>query len=375
MNFLIQNGMVYNPADHTMQKKNIALRDGIIADPVEGMEYRQVIDADGCIVTCGLIDFHVHFMPVKAGVNPDASSFCCGITTAVDAGSAGSSTFPWYYKTTVATSAVRILNDLLVASGGQVSWDYHESINAENFNEEDIVQCFETYSENLVGLKTRFSEYVIGDEEAAERSLERTIEIAERVGTRVIVHVTKPALPMEKIAQMLRPGDVICHIYQGFGRTILDENGVVYPEIKRAHERGVLFDACHGRGNYSIAVCRKAMEQGILPDIISSDNNSGSSFLEPLHSLPKILSKYLDYGMKIEDVLDCATKTPALAIDRPELGSMDIGTPADVAILRLENRRIHHEDILGEHFDGTQILVPQMTFKDGICMYCQSYFA
>lgn len=103
------------------------------------------------------------------------------------------------------------------------------------------------------------------------------MEIAEKAGTRVIVHVTDCPLPLDEVAAMLRSGDVICHIYQNRGNhSCLDEKGKVLPGLWKARERGVLFDASNGRSNFDLEVARKAVEQGFVPDVISSDNNASS---------------------------------------------------------------------------------------------------
>ena len=146
------------------------------------------------------------------------------------------------------------------------------------------------------------------------------------------------------------------------------------PGLLEARKRGVLFDASNGRSNFDLEICRTAVAQGFTPDIISSDNNTSSFFLQPLHSLPRILSKFLDFGMPLENVLDTATIAPAGKIGMPELASLDAGTTADVCILKLKKKEVPYSDINGHHFTGTQVLVPMMTFKGGKCVYCQADF-
>ena len=377
MDFLINNGRIFDPAEGKFTEGSIAIVNGKIARPETGKTYRQVIDASGCIVSPGLIDYHVHYFlhGTENGVNPDASSFCCGITTAVDGGSCGAGNYELYRKSVVAMSEVRILNCLLVASGGQSNNRYPENLDPEYFDEAKILEMFSKYSDNLVALKTRISRGIISPE-LARASLTRTVEIAQKAGVRVVVHVTDCSLPLDELADMLRPGDVICHIYHGRGEhTCLDRNGQVLAGLFKARERGVIFDASNGRSNFDIEICRKAIAQGFTPDVISSDNNAGSWFLQPLHSLPRILSKFIDFGMPLEDVLTAATLTPARLVNRPELGSLAEGTTADVAIFKLKNKNITHTDINGHEFTGSQVLVPMMTFKGGKCMYCQTDFA
>lgn len=379
MDFLIKNGQVYDPETHQLIRKNMALVNGKIEYPGEGRDesgYRQVIDARDCLVTPGLIDYHTHyfFRGSENGVNGDAASFCMGITTAVDGGTAGVGGYELYRASVMAMSSVRILNCLLVASGGQSNDRYPENLDPRYFEEEKILDFFRRYGDNLVGLKTRLSRGIL-DEDMARSSLKRTVEIAEKAGTRVVVHVTDCPLPLDEVAEILRPGDVICHIYQNRGEhTCLDERGKVLPGLWEARKRGVLFDASNGRSNFDLEVARKAVEQGFVPDVISSDNNASSCFLQPLHSLPRILSKYLEFGMPLEQVLDCATWKPAQLIGRPELGTLAEGSPADVALFRLKKKDVEYSDINSNTMTGHQVLVPQMTFKGGQCVYCQADF-
>lgn len=376
MDFLIKNGNVYNPRNHTFEQKDVALVEGMIAESVPGHIYRQVIDADGCIVTTGLIDYHVHYFlnGSENGVNPDANSFCCGVTTAVDGGTCGTGSYELYHSTVMAMSQVNILNYLLIASGGQSNDRYPENLDPELFDEERIRYLFRKYPDNLVAIKTRISNNIIASDKVAA-SLKRTIEIAEAVKTRVVVHVTDCSVGLDELAKMLRPGDVICHIYQGKGiNTCIDAEGHVLKGLKEARKNGVLFDASNGRSNYDLEVCQKAIADGFYPDVISSDINKSSDFIQPLHSLPRVLSKYLDMGMELADILDCATINPAKLIGREELGSMDPGTVADVCILKLKEKTVQHEDIAGNTLIGNHILVPMMTFQNGECVYCQADF-
>ena len=265
------------------------------------------------------------------------------------------------------------IKDLEVASGGQATDSYPENLNPEFFNTEKIKRFFKKYSDNLVGIKTRLSMGIIEGNLAVE-SLKKTIEIADEVGTRVIVHMTNPGVDLELLANMLRPGDVFCHCYQGKGETILDKDGNVREGIKKAKERGVLFDSSNGKNNFDISVCKSAVKSGLKPDIISSDINSSSFFLQPLHSLPRIMSKYLDFGMSVEEVLETVTINPARAIKREDLASFKVGTVADIAILKVKEKGVEYSDVAGHRFIGERVFVPQLTIKSGKVMYCQSDF-
>lgn len=342
---LIRSGKVYNPARHEWSYKDIAVKNGRIMEGLPSGDC-EVVDASGCIVTAGLIDYHVHYFNhgTENGVNPDAASFPCGITTVVDGGSCGAANYEMYRRSVMSFSDVRILNMLLMGSGGQTTNQYPERLEERYFDRDKIRALFRTYPDNLVGLKLRLSADIIGENEA-EKSLRATVAVAEELGCNICVHITDPAMDLEKLAGMLRRKDVICHVYQGKGReTILDENGAVRKGIMDARERGVLFDASNGCNNYDLEISRKAVKQGFIPDIISSDINTAGFYLQPLHSLPRIMSKYLDMGMCLEKVLDAATVCPAQLIGREELASLDMGSTADVAILKLVEKEVCYSD-------------------------------
>lgn len=376
-NYIIENGMVYDPAAGKMEQRDVYLENGVISAhrPEKNCH---VVDAAGCYVAPGFIDYHVHYCKGGAenGVNPDAASFPCGVTTAVDGGSCGAASYELFQQAVIGRAEVRLLSQLLVASGGQLTGRYSENLDPDCFDTERIKELFNRYPETLVGLKTRISSNIIAPE-LAEKSLEKSVELAGELGVNLTVHITDPAMDLEKMASILRKGDVMCHIYQNKGReSILDERGKVRAGIWKARERGVLFDACNGRNNFDLAVAKKAIEQGFLPDIISSDINTVSYYQGVLHSLPRVLSKYLTFGMKLEQILDAAIRLPARLTGWESLASMAPGTEGDVVIFKVEEREIRYLD----HTEGVnvmtghEVIVPQMTVKGGEVVYSQAYF-
>jgi len=374
MNFLIRNGMVYDPETGRTETREIAAADGVICDRLpEGKTME--INAAGMFVTTGLIDYHVHFYNhgSENGVNPDACSFPCGITTAVDAGTCGAGTFEGYYRSVVSLSDVRILNMLLIASGGQSTEIYPERPDVKYIDREKIKRLFREYPDNLVAIKTRLSKNIITGQDA-EDSLRETVRLAEEIGVPVVVHASDPGIPSERIASLLRPGDVFCHCFHGKGETILDENGKIRPGILEARKRGVLFDEGNGRTNSDLEVGKAALMQGFFPDIISSDVNAAAFYLQPLHSLPRIMSKFLDMGMTLEDILKTVTAAPASLIRRKDLASLKAGTAADICIFRVKEKEVPYSDYAGHTLTGHRVIVPQLTMKGGRVMYCQADF-
>lgn len=375
MNLLIRNADIFDPTTRSFGIGELYIENGRIAPKASDEPYR-VIDAEGCILTPGLIDAHVHYFyrGTENGVQPDANSFCCGVTSAIDGGSCGAANYELYRRSVMAMSAVDIYNLLLVASGGQITDAYPERLDARFFDREKIRSLFAQYADNLAGLKMRLSHGIIEGDEAVD-ALRAAVRLGDDVEKPLVVHVTDPALPLEKIAGELRPGDMICHVYQGKGgETILDEAGRVKPGILAARKRGVLFDGSNGRSNFDLEVCRAAVNQGFFPDVISSDVNASSAFLQPLHSLPRILSKYLDMGMKLEDVLYAATGAPARFLARYDLASLAPGSVADISLMRLCEKNVTYTDLAGHEMPGTKVLIPQMTIKSGVVVYAQADF-
>ena len=233
--FVIKGGEIYDPAAQKWEKKDIAIENGMIISGMPSGEY-QVVDASGCKVTTGWIDYHVHYFNhgTENGINPDAASFPCGVTTAVDGGSTGAANYEMYRKSAMAYSDVRILNMLLVGSGGQVTDRYPEHLEKKYFDIPKIKKLFREYPDNLVGLKSRMSVGIIAPEDA-EESIRATVELAGELGCNVSVHVTNPVMDLEKLAGILRKDDMICHIYQGKGKEtcyvfVFDEDGNVCKE-------------------------------------------------------------------------------------------------------------------------------------------------
>ena len=181
--------------------------------------------------------------------------------------------------------------------------------------------------------------------------------------------MNNPNVSCESIAELLRPGDVYCHMYAGSKSSILDENGKVMAGVLEARRRGVIFDACNGRGNFLFKVAEPCISQGFLPDIVSSDVNPSAFYRPPLISLP---SKYLMFGMALEDVFDMATINPARWLGMESLAALQEGTEADIAVWKLKDKKVRHLDVAGEERWGDKVLVSQMTCRDGVVVYCQS---
>lgn len=378
LDFLIQGGHVIDTLRGINGVESVGVKDGKIVPVDEQSQAKQVFDATGKYVFPGLIDAHAHsyYAGSGLGVQPDLQS-ATGVTTVLDAGTAGWTNYPAFHNTTVVNSVVRVKSLLAYNSSGQVELGYMENYARKGIQVEKIRKMLQTYPTHLVGLKLRFQKDVTG--ETGTQYLEEMIDVAEQVGCQVTVHTTNPPATASEIANLLRPGDVYCHCYQGVGHTIVDENGHVYEAVRKARERGVIFDAANGTGNFAFSAAVPALADGFLPDIISADNASNSFGLELYaRNLPFVMSKYLTLGMKLEDIVRCTTENPARLLGMEgEIGTLSVGAVADIAIMTLkEKKQVYWDSVKNPTtaVDGDVILVPEMTLIGGKMVYHSNDF-
>ncbi|MDR3669921.1 MAG: amidohydrolase family protein [Holophaga sp.] len=370
---LIRGGEILDPAQGVSGKGDVAIRDGrVVAVPEgEACTAAQVLNAEGCLVLPGLIDFHAHVFPsgTSIGIHPDSSCLCQGVTTVVDQGSAGVTNFESFMQTTIRPSQTRIFAYLHVSPAGLATLTRSlEPVDPRIYDLAATRRLMEKYPRHLLGLKIRQSSEIVGDLGLAP--LAATVGMAEALGCGVVVHTTHPPSGVDELAALLRPGDVYTHVYQGKGHTILDASGKVRPGIRAARARGVLFDTADGRGHYAFQVIRAALADGFGPDVISTDVVHSSLFADTVFGLPFVMTKYLNLGLPLFQVVEACTSTPARLLGMPGvLGTLAPGALADVAIFRRKAMELPMQDVFGEPLVCTEALIPQATVHDGNLVY------
>lgn len=372
VDYVIRNGRVIDPFRGIDKTMDIAVKNGEIvsADNADGTE----VDAGGCLVVPGLIDFHCHVgaYVTDLGIPPETSYLPTGVTTVVDAGSTGTANYEAFRRLTLC-SRLRIKAFLNVCPAGLVTIRYHENLDPAVFDRDRMLRFMKKYSDQLLGFKIRSSSELVG-----EKGLEpfmAMMELAEQAGCPVAVHTTNPPAETEEIARRLRPGDVYAHVFQGKGHTVI-RDGKVIEELRGHQKRGVIFDAANGVNHFGLKVARACLDQGFLPDIISTDLSVKSVYAPgKVFSLPFIMSKYIALGMEIPEIIRRVTTNPARALgEEKELGSLMEGTCADIAILRVVDKPVDFMDFAGDSVHGEKLFRTEMTIREGQTAFRQIEF-
>ena len=371
---LLKNGHVIDPYNQINHVTDILVDDGKIAKVGRVTEETDnVIDAAGCYVTPGLIDHHCHLYPLaKIGLPAEAVCFASGVTTAVDAGSTGCATYA-QHRPFIQASKLRMKAYLNVCTAGLSSLPVLEDVDPAHWDEGQISDCFEAYRDELLGLKLRTSAPIV--KELGYEPLRKTVELGEKLGVSVMVHCTNPPGEMSELLGILRPGDVMTHMYMNQGSAIV-ENGAVKDCALRARERGVVFEAADARAHFGLDVAQTAIGAGFWPDILASDLTKLSMHLRPTaFNMAMQLSKYAALGIPFEVLIKLCTCAPAAHMGMLDaIGSLTEGHAADVAVFR----PLHRENIFGDRPYGNEaqkciigetVYEPLLTLKDGDMVY------
>lgn len=367
---IVKNGTLVDPAKSAPQHGDLRIDQGRIVEVGDvRADAATVIDAEGCFVVPGLIDFHAHLSPLaEIGIPAEAVCFPSGVTTAVDCGSAGAATYEGH-RGFLHASRLRIKCFLHVCSAGLATGRYLENPNPACFDRRKIKRLFADYPGELLGLKIRQGAEIVGA--LGLDPLKETLTLAEELGVPVMVHCSNPPCPMDDLLRLLRPGDILTHAYQDQGSTILDETGRVSREAWRARERGVVFDVANANIHFSFPVARTALAEGFLPDTISTDLTVRSLYKRPaVFNLLHVMSKYWNMGMELADIVDRCTRRPAALMGlEGEIGTLAVGARADIAVLKETSGRTVFGDRLGNILEGSRFLRAMLTVKGGELLY------
>ena len=324
---LLKGGRVIDPANNVDGVFDVAIAGRYVSAVEKDISpalARKVADVSGLIVTPGLIDLHAHFYGYFAAVHPDAHCLPNGTTTAVDVGGAGHLTFDDFDRTIISNAKTNVFALINIAGEGMVGLPEQD---LDGMDVDLTTAKIAQRPDRIIGVK------VAHYRGPGWQPLDRGIQAAENTGTYVMVDQApiKSRPNNEMLLEHLRPGDMTTHCY-GFDKPMIDSNDKVKPYFFEARERGVKFDVGHGAGSFSFRIAKNAIEQGFLPDTISTDMHTSSLMLNQ-GTMTETMTKMLALGMELTDVIERSTWAPALTMGHPELGNIGQTAFADIAVL------------------------------------------
>ena len=377
---LLKGGHVIDPTNDIDAKMDVGILDGKInrvAENLADANADQTVDVSGLYVTPGILDIHTHvyiFRPSSdayvGGVNADAHLLASGVTTTVDAGTAGWRDFLDFKTRCIDRAKVRVLAFLNIAARGMVDSAGEQDVST--LQPGIVAALADAYPELIVGVKTAhyWTKQPWDAEHPPWASVERAVEAGELCGKPVMVDFW-PRPPERSypdlILKKLRPGDIHTHVFaQQF--PIVNAQGKVYDYMFQAQERGVIFDLGHGAGSFWFRNAVPAFQDGFIPNSISTDLHMGN-INGPVVSMITTMSKFLNIGMPLNDVIRRSTVTPAQEIGRPDLGTLTPGAEADVAVIRRLEGSFGYTDCGRAKIVGNEKLECAITIRGGEIVY------
>ncbi len=364
---LIKNGTVIDPDSERHEQADVGFIRGRIAAvdrsiPIE--RAGEVYDASGCFVTPGLVDLHSHVFQkiTSSGVDADAIAARTGVTTWVDAGSAGAYTIDGFRDFIVRPANVRIYAFMNISCIGLIAYDF-ELTHPAYSNPHLFELMLAGNRDFVVGGKVRLGASTVG--ENGFEPLRIAQQALERSGLPLMLHIARRPPDPEDFADLLREGDVVTHCYTGHTMRLVDDDGNLKDFARAWLDRGVLLDVGHGQGSFTYKTVEAMLAAGIKPNTISSDIHLACT-PGPMFDLPTCLSKFMMLGMTLDEVIARATVAPArfLGMER-EIGTLRVGAHADVAVFDLDSGPVELYDTEWKHRSSKEALRNRATFVGG----------
>ena len=369
---LLKGGTVIDPSQGLNGVQDIAVQDGKIEAIGPGLSSEgatRVVDVSGRTVIPGMIDLHAHVLEgvTSNGVNPDLGGVHAGVTTLVDAGSAGSATFRAFARHIIPNSHTEIIPFMHICQTGLATSP--DIIAESSINLDATLQQCEQYRGLVRGIKARMVSPAL---EIFGMEMPRLAKrAAKESGIPLMVHIgdtEKRYDPnvIRELLPILEEGDIVTHFFTANPGGVLDANGKLVPEAKEAADRGVWLDTAHGRMNFAFDVGRRILDQGLLPHCISTDLTVPGR-VNTVHSMTEMMTRFLGLGFSFEQMVTMCTANPAKAIgEGGRLGSLAVGRQADISVLDIKEGDWVVYDILGASLPVNKAVVPALTVKRGV---------
>jgi dihydroorotase len=368
---LLKSGTVVDPSNGLNGLQDVAVEHGKIArieSQIPSQESRRVIEVPGTVVTPGLIDLHAHVFEgfTRLGVHPDQGGVYAGVTTIVDAGSAGCATFGGFPRHIIPQCHTEIIPFLHICQTGLST--IPDIIAEGSIDLDATLRVADRYKSLICGIKARMVSPAL---EIFGMEMPRLARRAAREsGIKLMVHIGDtekrydPTV-IRRLLPMLEAGDILTHYFTANPGGVLDGNGRLVPEAWEAARTGVWFDTAHGQGNFSFDVGRRIIDQGLLPHCISTDLTIPGR-MRTVHSMTEMMTRFLGLGFSLEQVVTMCTSNPARAIGaEARLGNLAVGRQADISVLRIVEGDWTIYDVLGTSLSVRQAVVPVLTLKRG----------
>ncbi|HEY4360456.1 MAG TPA: amidohydrolase family protein [Bryobacteraceae bacterium] len=357
---VFKGGRVIDPSRKLDAIRDVAIAQGRIAAigssiPAGGAE---IIEARGKLVVPGLIDIHTH-----AARSKDGPALCLtdGVTGLIDAGSQGADRIDETIE--IAKAAPQPCRVLINIGKAGIIPD-GDTMDLNRADVSAARAAIERHRDMIVGVKARLSRDVAGANDF--EVLRRAQEVASAFRLSVMIHMGQTISPLPKLLSLLKPGDVVTHMFAPPPNSIIDEAGHILPEVLAARRRGVRFDLGNGRtGHLRWDMADQILKAGFLPDTFSTDWTPESRS-EQVIDFPNVMSKFLMLGMPLEQVIACATVNASRVFPVfANRGTLKLGAPADIAVLDLREASFEFVDNFQNKRTGHQRLFPSLTFLAG----------
>lgn len=372
---LLRGGTLLDPAQNLHDRRDVAFRVGRVAaveERIDPASAREALDVAGKLVTPGLIDIHGHYYhgAYHRTVNPRTSALPAGVTTGVDAGSAGWATYVGLREYVAPACGVRLYALLHICPDG-LTWNFIAGGELRDPRHIDVDRTAQHVLDNpgfVLGVKVRMHADAVPYWEA-RRVLHAAREAADKSKSILMVHVSFTPIPLKDIVDVLGPGDVLTHVYNGNPHNILDANRKVHGYVREAAERGVIMDVAHAGVHFDVNVCRAALDQGLLPHTISTDIHTPPAG-RVVYQMHDLISKLAAMGMPLEDAVAASTVRPARVLGvEQEIGALRVGMAGDAAIYDMAEGRHSWRDMAGNTVEGDMRLDTFATVRDGAVVW------
>tara|TARA_A100001011_G_C14255403_1_gene819817 strand:+ start:307 stop:1461 length:1155 start_codon:yes stop_codon:yes gene_type:complete len=368
---ILKDGHIIDPSQEFNSQADVGLHNGTIKKIQKNLDTsmaKQVIDVSNCIVTPGLIDLHTHVYWGGTSLGVNAENFCrkSAVTTAVDTGSTGPGNFAGFKTHVIEKSEVNILAFLHISHAGIFAFSPRvmvgESEDISLMDPKTAIEVIEKNRDYIIGVKVRLGKNTSGKNGIAPLKFAKNV--AKETKLPLMVHIDDAPPSYSEVLNQMRPLDILTHCFRPLPNAPINSNKKILPAVLAARERGVLFDVGHGMGSFSFAVTKSMLSEKFFPDTISSDIHA-MCIDGPAHDLVTTMSKFLNLGMPIYDIIKSCTLNASLAINRTELGNLRLGSVGNISILKIQQGNFNFFDVTGHRLIGKEKIIVKGVVLNG----------